>query len=83
MQAEQMDSYYRDTWVEVNLSAIEQNVRSLAHVYQNQQTTIMAVVKADGYGHGAAPVAKAAIASGATYLGVAILDEALNCVRLE
>ncbi|MEK4563721.1 alanine racemase [Alkalihalobacillus sp. FSL R5-0424] len=73
-----MDSYYRDTWVEVNLSAIEQNVRSLAHVYQNQQTTIMAVVKADGYGHGAAPVAKAAIASGATYLGVAILDEALE-----
>ncbi|WYP28488.1 alanine racemase [Alkalihalobacillus sp. FSL W8-0930] len=73
-----MDSYYRDTWVEVNLSAIEQNVRSLAHVYQNQQTTIMAVVKADGYGHGAVPVAKAAIASGATYLGVAILDEALE-----
>ncbi|MFK3937937.1 alanine racemase [Alkalihalobacillus sp. NPDC078783] len=73
-----MDPYYRDTWVEVNLSAIEQNVRSLSYVYQKQETTIMAVVKADGYGHGAVPVAKAAIAGGATFLGVAILDEALE-----
>lgn len=78
MQAEQMDPYYRDTWVEVNLSAIEQNVRSLSHVYKDQNTAIMAVVKADGYGHGAVPVAKSAIAGGATFLGVAILDEALE-----
>ncbi|GAA3328285.1 hypothetical protein GCM10020331_071650 [Ectobacillus funiculus] len=38
----------------------------------------MAVVKADGYGHGAIEVAKAAIRAGAGYLGVAILDEALQ-----
>ena len=38
----------------------------------------MAVVKADGYGHGAIPVAQEALAAGADYLGVALLDEALQ-----
>ena len=37
---------------------------------------VMAVVKADGYGHGAAPVARAALAAGAAELGVATVDEA-------
>ncbi|WP_373370422.1 alanine racemase [Alkalicoccobacillus plakortidis] len=78
MQSDNMDAFYRDTWVEVNLTAIENNVRSLYNVYKNKATTIMAVVKADGYGHGAIEVAKAAITGGATYLGVAILDEAIE-----
>lgn len=38
----------------------------------------MAVVKADGYGHGAVPVARAALAAGATWLGTATIDEALR-----
>src|SRR4051794_23222947 len=37
----------------------------------------MAVVKADGYGHGAVPVARAALAAGATWLGVCTIEEAL------
>ncbi len=41
----------------------------------------MAVVKADGYGHGATPVARAALAAGATELGVATIDEALALRR--
>ena len=38
----------------------------------------MAVVKADGYGHGAVPVAEAALASGASWLGVCTIEEALD-----
>ena len=38
---------------------------------------LMAVVKADGYGHGLVPAARAVLAGGADYLGVAVLDEAL------
>lgn len=68
---------YRDTWVEVSLDAIEANVKSFKKHIQ-ESSRLMAVVKADGYGHGAVAVAKAAIQSGADYLGVAFLDEALK-----
>ncbi|WP_087973803.1 alanine racemase [Oceanobacillus rekensis] len=68
---------YRDTWVEISLDAIEANVKSFKkHIRKNSR--LMAVVKADGYGHGAVEVAKSAIQSGADYLGVAFLDEALK-----
>lgn len=67
----------RWSWVEVDLSAIRHNtqaVRSrLAHGVR-----LMAVVKADAYGHGAVPVAKMALNSGADYLGVATVDEAIQ-----
>jgi alanine racemase len=59
----------------VDLAAISANVRTLAAVAPTAQ--VMAVVKADGYGHGLVPVARAAIAGGATWLGVAQSDEAL------
>ena len=68
---------YRETWVEVSLDAIEANVKSFKKHIQ-ESSRLMAVVKADGYGHGAVEVAKAAIQSGADYLGVAFLDEALK-----
>jgi alanine racemase len=70
------DIFYRETWVEINLDAIEENVQNLRR-HLPQQTQIMAVIKADGYGHGAVQTAKAAISAGATWLGVAILDEAI------
>lgn len=58
----------------VDLAAIRSNVRVLA---QHAPTAeVMAVVKADGYGHGLVPVAQAALAGGATWLGVAQADEA-------
>ncbi len=63
------------TWTEVDLSAIESNVRLLA---QRTGVRVMAVVKADGYGHGALPVARAALRGGATWLGVARVEEALE-----
>ncbi|MEY2768850.1 MAG: hypothetical protein RL359_486, partial [Actinomycetota bacterium] len=59
----------------VNLSAIKANVAALK---AKAGVDLMAVVKADAYGHGLVPVAKAALEGGATWLGVALLDEAIN-----
>ncbi|WP_096186804.1 alanine racemase [Evansella halocellulosilytica] len=71
-----MASFYRDTWAEVNLNAIATNVTNIKAILP-ENVEMMAVVKANGYGHGAVDVAKTALASGATFLGVAILDEAI------
>ncbi|MGA8116370.1 MAG: alanine racemase [Actinocatenispora sp.] len=57
----------------IDLDAVAQNVTYLRGL---SAADIMAVVKADGYGHGAVPVARAALAGGATWLGVTSLDEA-------
>lgn len=71
-----MDAYYRETWVEVDLEAIADNVRAIQrHIPSTSK--VMAVVKADGYGHGAVQVARTALQHGASYLAVAMLDEAL------
>ncbi|OBI52801.1 alanine racemase [Mycobacterium kyorinense] len=59
----------------VDLGAIAHNVRVLREHAGPAQ--LMAVVKADGYGHGATPVARAALGAGATELGVATIEEAL------
>jgi alanine racemase len=63
----------------VDLEAIAHNVRLLREHAGGAQ--VMAVVKADGYGHGATPVARAALAAGATELGVATVEEALALRR--
>lgn len=63
-------------YVEIDLSAISDNVRELRR--RAGDAEVMAVVKADGYGHGALPAARAALAGGATWLGVAQLAEALT-----
>ncbi|MGW8566465.1 alanine racemase [Isoptericola sp. NPDC055881] len=59
----------------VDLSAVRDNVRALAG--HAPGAAVMAVVKADGYGHGMLPVARAALAGGATWLGTAVPAEAL------
>jgi alanine racemase len=59
---------------EVDVAAIRANV---AHLASRTSAQVMAVVKADGYGHGLVPSARAALEGGATWLGVALLDEAL------
>ena len=59
----------------VDLGAITGNVRALRERVRPSQ--VMAVVKADGYGHGMVPAARAALAGGATWLGTADLTEAL------
>jgi alanine racemase len=67
--------FYRDTWAEINLDKISRNVKSFKKHLPDQK--IMAVVKANGYGHGAYQTAVEALESGAELLAVAILDEAL------
>jgi alanine racemase len=59
----------------VDLAAVRHNVGVL--VAAAPGAAVMAVVKADGYGHGAVPVGRAALDAGATWLGVCTLDEAL------
>ncbi len=63
------------TWVEVDLDAIRTNVKNVLAI---KNSRVMAVVKADGYGHGAIPVAKAALQAGASWLGVARFEEAME-----
>jgi alanine racemase len=60
--------------VVIDLNAIRGNVRTLK---EGTSADVMAVVKADGYGHGLLPAARAAIAGGASWLGTATIDEAL------
>ncbi|MDX6707532.1 MAG: alanine racemase [Solirubrobacteraceae bacterium] len=59
----------------VNLAAIERNVARMRRELA-PETSLCAVVKADGYGHGALPAARAALAGGATWLAVAAATEA-------
>ena len=63
-------------WAEVDLGAVAHNV-GLLRGRLSAGTRMMAVVKADGYGHGAVEVGRAALAAGADWLAVSTLAEAL------
>jgi alanine racemase len=76
----QMDTFYRPTWVEVSLDALRHNVEGFRKLLP-QTMHMMAVVKADAYGHGAVEVLREALATGASYAGVAFLDEAIELRR--
>jgi alanine racemase len=65
------------TWAEIDLGALRVNLRQFAR----RQAAVMAVVKANAYGHGAVPVARAALDAGALWCGVARLEEALELRR--
>ncbi|MEC9425890.1 MAG: alanine racemase, partial [Actinomycetota bacterium] len=64
----------RPTWVTVDLEAVAYNVAAFRDLVAPAE--VCAVVKADGYGHGALPVAQAALGAGATWLAVALVEEA-------
>ncbi|MGZ4609210.1 MAG: alanine racemase, partial [Actinomycetes bacterium] len=64
----------------VDLSAIRDNVAAL-RARTAGSAELMAVVKADAYGHGLLPSARAALRGGATWLGTALLDEAVALRR--
>lgn len=76
-----MTSYENNRWhptvAEVDLGAIRRNV-GIFRPFVKKDAQIMAVVKADGYGHGSVPVARAALEGGASWLGVTIPEEALR-----
>ncbi|MBW4487296.1 MAG: alanine racemase [Trichocoleus desertorum ATA4-8-CV12] len=63
-------------WVEVDLNALAHNIRQLKGLLA-PKTSLMAVVKADAYGHGAVTVAETVLQHGATWLGVATIPEGI------
>ena len=63
-------------WAEINLAAIAHNVKEVRRL-TSPSAQILAVVKANGYGHGAVEVSKMALENGATWLGVARISEAI------
>ena len=68
------------TWAEINLDALAYNMRSIRKITA-PSAQIMAVVKADAYGHGAVECAKTLLENGADRLAVATLDEAIEVRR--
>ena len=70
-----MKNHTYRTWAEIDLDALKNNIRNIkSHVGENVK--VMAVVKADAYGHGAVPVSKVLADNGADALAVAFIDEA-------
>jgi alanine racemase len=70
----------RPTWLEVDLEALAGNVRRAQEIV-GQDVAICAVLKADGYGHGAGSIARTALNNGARMLAVACLAEAIALRR--
>ncbi|HEX2040034.1 MAG TPA: alanine racemase [Acidimicrobiales bacterium] len=70
------EAYSRLAWAAIDLEAVGHNVRVLSEVVA--PAAVCAVVKADGYGHGAVPVARAALEAGARWLGVAVVEEGVE-----
>jgi alanine racemase len=69
--------FERPVWAEIDLSAIAHNVEQIRRA-TSSNAKVCAVVKADGYGHGATAVARIALQSGADLLAVAIVNEAVE-----
>lgn len=68
--------FYRETWAEIDLNALDHNMAQIQQKLPSE-TNIMAVVKANGYGHGAVQIARRSLRNGAKALAVALLEEAL------
>jgi alanine racemase len=67
----------RPTWVEVDLEAVAYNVRQVKATV-GAEVEVLVVLKADAYGHGALTVARTALNNGASYCGVASVNEAVR-----
>ena len=64
-------------WVEIDLAALTHNVKELKNIL-SPNTQLMAVVKADAYGHGAIAVSQTVLQAGASWLGVATIPEGIE-----
>ncbi|HVR96553.1 MAG TPA: alanine racemase [Thermoanaerobaculia bacterium] len=76
---EELASALRPAWVDVDLDALEHNLHAIRS--RAPGVKMMAVVKADGYGHGAVGVSRALAAAGVDWLGVALLEEGAKIRR--
>jgi alanine racemase len=70
------DKLLRPTWVEISLSKLRRNVQCIRELAGARK--VMAVIKADAYGHGAVPVAKCLAECGMDWFGVATVEEAVE-----
>ena len=71
-----IDKLLRPTWVEISLSRLRRNFQRIQELAGARK--VMAVIKADAYGHGAVPVAKCLAECGVDWFGVATVEEALE-----
>ncbi len=71
-----LDKLLRPTWAEISLSKLRRNCECVRRLAGRRK--VMAVVKADAYGHGAVPIAKGLAKSGVDWFGVATVEEALE-----
>ena len=72
-----VSDFLKRTWAEINLDALQDNYRAIASSLSGN-SRVMAVVKADAYGHGAGMAALAFREAGAAWFGVSNLDEAMQ-----
>ena len=73
-----IDMYFlRPSWAEINLSNLVHNLRQIKKIIKDK-VKVLAVVKADGYGHGAVEISKIALKNGASLLGVALIEEGIE-----
>jgi alanine racemase len=70
-------NFYRPTWVEISPAAFASNIRRLKS-FIGPTVQLLAVLKADAYGHGAVSLAPVAIENGASMIGVSSLEEAVQ-----
>lgn len=70
------DKLLRPTWVEISLSRLRRNYQRIRHLAGARK--VMAVIKADAYGHGAVAVARCLSGCGVDWFGVATVEEALE-----
>ena len=68
----------RFAWVEINLANLSHNIGVIKSYSDSENTRIMAIVKADAYGHGAIEISKQAIKCGVYALGVALVEEGVE-----
>jgi alanine racemase len=71
-----LTKFHRPVWAEIDLDRVAHNICEFQQIIP-KSTQIMAVVKADAYGHGAKEVANAVLQIGATRLAIAILEEGI------
>lgn len=71
-----MFSEHRPVWAEINLDNLKNNIREVRRITKSKE--IIAVIKADGYGHGALDIAPTLLENGATRIAVAVVTEAVE-----
>ena len=70
---------HRDSWVEINLGFLEENISNIKKYIKNAENkNLLAVIKADGYGHGSLMIAPVLLACGINSFGVASIDEGIE-----